>query len=49
MELLKWGKDNNQITYGILEFITSHKWEELRYLRDNGLNANLAIEILSDD
>ena len=49
MELLKWGKDNNQINYGLLEFVISQKWTELKYLKDNGLDANLATEILTDD
>lgn len=29
MELLNWAKQNNKIHYGIVEFILSHKWEEL--------------------
>ena len=49
MELLEWGKENNQITYGICEFITSHKWEELQYIKDNGLQNNIATEILTYD
>lgn len=49
MELLQWGKNNNQINYGLLEFVTSQKWTELKYLKDNGLNANLATDILTDD
>lgn len=49
MELLEWGKNNNQINYGILEFVISQKWTELKYLKDNGLNANLATDILTDD
>jgi hypothetical protein len=35
MELLEWGKENNQITYGICEFIISQKWTELAYLKDH--------------
>ena len=49
MELLQWGKDHNQINYGILEFIISQKWLELKYIRDNGLESNVAIDILTDD
>jgi hypothetical protein len=49
MELLEWGKEHNQITYGILEFIVSHKWLELKYIRDNGLEGNIATEILTYD
>lgn len=49
MELLKWGKEHGQITYGITEFIISQKWRELKYIRDNGLESNIANEILTDD
>lgn len=49
MKLLKWGKEYGQITYGICEFVVSHKWEELKYIRDNGLESNIANEILTDD
>ena len=49
MELLKWGKEHGQITYGITEFIISQKWHELKYIRDNGLESNIANEILTDD
>ena len=41
MELLKWGKENNHITYGILEFVTSHKWLELKELRDKGVEGSV--------
>ena len=49
MELLEWGKEHNQINYGILEFIVSHKWDELKYIKDNGLEGNVATEILTYD
>jgi hypothetical protein len=35
MELLKWGKENGKINYGICEFIISAKWDELAYLKDH--------------
>jgi len=35
MDILKWGKDHNKINYGIIEFVTSHKWLELQYLKDH--------------
>lgn len=35
MELLEWGKEHNQINYGICEFIISAKWTELAYLREH--------------
>lgn len=37
MELLEWGKENNLINYSLLEFVASHKWLELKELRDNGI------------
>ena len=49
MELLEWGKKNNQITYSIVEFVVSHKWEELKYLKDNGIQDDIAISTLLDD
>lgn len=49
MELLEWGKEHNQINYGITEFIISQKWSELKYIRDNGLESNVVSEILTDD
>ena len=49
MELLRWGKEHDLINYGCLEFVASHKWDELKYLRDNGINSRLATEILTDD
>ena len=49
MELLEWGKKNHQITYPATEFIISHKWEELKYLRDNGVQDDIAISTLLDD
>lgn len=49
MELLEWGKRNHQITYPVTEFIISHKWEELKYLRDSGIQDDIAISTLLDD
>lgn len=49
MELLEWGKKNNQITYSIVEFVVSHKWEELRCLRENGVENIITTEVLIDD
>ena len=49
MELLEWGKVNNHITYGITEFVISQKWRELEYLKDNGIENDIAINTLMDD
>lgn len=37
MELLDWGKKNNLINFGILEFVASNKWIELKMLKDNNV------------
>lgn len=42
MELLDWGKKNKQIKYGILEFCISHKWDELKYIKDHNLDGEVA-------
>ena len=49
MELLEWGKKNGQIKYNVCEFIISHKWEELKYLKDNGITSDVAVSTLLDD
>lgn len=36
MEALEYGKENNLINFSILEFIASHKWIEIEYIRDSG-------------
>lgn len=36
LELLLFGVENNLISYSIIEFIASHKWNELEYIRDSG-------------
>ena len=41
MELVKWGKENDLIRVGILEFIASHKWDELKYLKENNMQGEI--------
>lgn len=36
MEALEFAKENNLISYSILEFIASAKWKEIEYIRDSG-------------
>lgn len=36
LELLEWGKENNQISNGICDFIASRQWLLLKELRDKG-------------
>lgn len=42
METLEFGKEHNLLNYTILEFIASHKWDELDFIKDsdniNGYN-----------
>ena len=42
MELLKWGKENDQIRIGLLEFVASHKWDELKYLKENNMQGEIS-------
>lgn len=42
MELVKWGKENDLIRVGILEFVASHKWDELKYLKENNMQGEIA-------
>lgn len=46
LELLQWGKDVNILNYGIIEFITSLKWMEIKELRDSGLTTFNTSELL---
>ena len=36
MEMLRWGKANGKINFGILEWVASKKWEYMEYLKNNG-------------
>ena len=36
MDALEFGKENNLLNYSILEFIASHKWIEIEYIRSSG-------------
>lgn len=36
MELLQFAKENNMISYGICEFIKSHKWITIKQMKDDG-------------
>ena len=36
MHALEFAKQNNLINYSIIEFIASHKWVEIEYIRDSG-------------
>lgn len=35
LDLVKWGKENNQISFNILSFVISHQWNTLKEFRDN--------------
>ena len=42
MDILNWAKEHNQINFGITEFICSHKWEDLKYLKDHPQEGQIA-------
>ena len=46
LELLEWGKEMNVLNYGIIEFITSLKWLELKELKESGLTTFNTSELL---
>ena len=46
MELLEWAKEANILNFGIIEFITSLKWLELKELKENGLTTFNTSELL---
>ena len=39
MELLRWGKKTGKIKYSCIEFVASRKWDELKLLRDQGIDS----------
>lgn len=41
MELLRWGKRNGKINYGILEFVNSHKWIDLKALKEGNYEGQI--------
>lgn len=46
LELLDWAKEVNILNYGIVEFITSLKWNEIKELKDSGLTTFNTSELL---
>lgn len=36
LETLEFGKENNLISYSIIEFISSRKWNEINHIRNSG-------------
>lgn len=36
LEVLEWAKEAGMITFNIMEFVISHKWEDLEALRQSG-------------
>lgn len=35
MDILDWAKEHNKINFGVLEFVSSEKWNDLQYLKDH--------------
>ena len=48
MDLLNWGKENNLINYGILEFCASQKWLLLKEMKEKGLDNKVVDSIYID-
>lgn len=49
IEILDWAKKNDLVTIGIVEFISSRKWEEYQQLRINGIqNRSETYDIYSE-
>lgn len=46
IELVEWAKEVNILNFGIIEFITSLKWLELKELKENGLTTFNTSELL---
>jgi len=46
LELLEWGKENNQINSGICDFIESNQWLTLQQLRDGDMGTFNTNEML---
>ena len=42
LEIVQWAKENNLLKFGIVEFIVSHKWNELKELRESGSHQDIA-------
>lgn len=42
LEILNWAKENDKIRFGICEFVISHKWNELKELKDMKLDGEIA-------
>ena len=42
LEIVQWAKENNLLKFGIVEFIVSHKWNELKELRKSGSHQDIA-------
>jgi hypothetical protein len=44
MELLKFGKENNLICYGIVEFIKSYKWLTIKKMKEDGSYVGMSFD-----
>ena len=50
IDILKWAKENGHIRYGILEFVASRKWDELKMLKNNNIESETVVDsIYLDD
>lgn len=37
LDILEWAKQNHKITGGILDFVNSRQWDNLKYLKEHGM------------
>lgn len=37
IDILEWAKQNHKITGGILDFVNSRQWDNLKYLKEHGM------------
>jgi hypothetical protein len=37
LSILEWAKQNHKITGGILDFVNSKQWDNLKYLKEHGM------------
>jgi len=42
MEILKWARENKRITFGLLEFVSSQKWVDLKLMRESNFDGEVS-------
>lgn len=49
IDLIKWAKENNKICWSIREFVISHKWEQLKALKENPYEGEIVDSVMLYD